>query len=304
MIETTVIVVSYNTRALTLKCLETLYEQTRETEVEVIVFDNASADGSADAVAEAFPQVRLVRSEENLGFAAANNRAAEMAEGKWLLLLNSDTEVWDQAIDRLMGFARANPGNGIYGGRTLFPDGSLNPASCWRQITPWSLFCSATGLTAVLRNVDFFNREAFVGWPRDTVREVDIVVGCFLLIPKDLWMDLGGFDLKYFFYGEEADLCLRARKLGYQPIVTPDATIMHLGGASSSNKAEKIVLLAKARIALIRDHWPKALVPLGVGLYWLWGGLRRLGAQMSGKPELVERWQTVWSSRRDWLQGY
>ncbi|MEM9269456.1 MAG: glycosyltransferase family 2 protein, partial [Pseudomonadota bacterium] len=126
----TVIIVSYNTRDLTLKALETLYANTTRTAFHTVVLDNASGDGSADAIAAAFPQVELIRSEENLGFAKANNVVAAEATTEWLLLLNPDTEVHPNAIDHLMEFALAHPQAGITGGRTVFPDGSLNIASC------------------------------------------------------------------------------------------------------------------------------------------------------------------------------
>ena len=194
-------------------------------EMQIIVVDNASGDGSADAVARAFPQVELVRSAENVGFAAANNRAvAGHARGDWLLLLNPDTEVHETeaggAVDALMDFARARPQAGIWGGRTVFPDGSLNIASCWRRITPWSALCMATGLTAAFPRSELFNPEAMPSWARDSVREVDVVVGCLMLIRRDLWETLGGFDLRYWMYGEEADLCARARARGWRPAVT------------------------------------------------------------------------------------
>ena len=252
----TVIIVSYNTRELTLAALRTLYATTEAIAFHSVVLDNASSDGSADAVAEAFPQVELIRSAENLGFARANNVVAAQTRTDWLLLLNPDTECHAGAVDNLMAFARANPQAGIYGGRTVFPDGRLNIASCWNRITPWSVFCLATGLTAAFPRSTLFDTEAMGSWQRDTVREVDIVVGCFLLIRRDLWERLGGFDLRYFMYGEEADLCLRARRLGFRPMITPDAQIMHLVGAASASKVGTRILVTKARVTLIRDHWP------------------------------------------------
>ena len=192
----TVIIVSYNTRDLTLAALHTLYTTTKATVFRTVVFDNASTDSSAEAVAAAFPQVELIRSAENLGFARANNVVAEASCSDWLLLLNPDTECHAGAVDNLMAFARANPQAGIYGGRTVFPDGRLNIASCWNCITLWSVFCIATGLTAAFPRTALFDPEAMGGWQRDTVREVDIVVGCFLLIRRDLWTRLGGFDLR------------------------------------------------------------------------------------------------------------
>ncbi len=307
--ELTVIIVSYNTKALTLRCLETLFAETQATAMRVVVFDNASADGSADAVAAAFPEVELIRSDENLGFARANNVVAAQATTEWLLLLNPDTEVHDGAVDTLLAFAKANPAAGITGGRTVFPDGSLNIASCWAKITPWSALCQATGLSAIFKRSELFNPEAFGGWQRDSEREVDIVVGCFLMIPRALWDALGGFDLKYFMYGEEADLCLRAARQGYRPRITPEAEIMHLVGASYGSRAEKTAKVAKARATLIRDHWPAWQVPFGLALMWLWAAGRRtatgLLAPLGGQFSTVAgKWRHVWAARADWLAGY
>lgn len=308
--ELTVIVVSYNTRTLTLAALRSLFDTTRATSMRVVLLDNASTDGSADAVAASFPQVEQIRSMENLGFARANNVVGALARTEFLLLLNPDTECHPGAVDNLLAFARANPGSGIWGGRTVFPDGSLNIASCWQRITPWSMFCMAVGLTAAFPRSNIFNSEALGAWKRDSVREVDIVSGCFFLIRRDLWERLGGFDLRYFMYGEEADLCLRARRLGFRPMITPAAQIMHLLGAASISQAHKRVSVAKARVTLIRTHWPAWQVPLGIGLMWLWGGLRfgasraaALFGQESGQKRSAH-WSEVWRRRHEWLQGY
>ncbi len=306
----TVIVISYNTRALTLKCLETLYGTTHATTFRTVVLDNASTDGSVEAIAAAFPQVELIASDENLGFARGNNVVAEAATTEWLLLLNPDTECQTGAVDRLMAFACANPQAGIVGGRTVFPDGSLNIASCWNRITPRSVFMNAVGLTSIFPHSEFCNPEGIGGWQRDSVREVDIVVGCFMLLRRDLWTQLGGFDLKYFMYGEEADLCLRARDLGYRPMITPEAQIMHLVGASSAGvQAKKYAMIAKARMTLIRDHWPAGWVPFGRAMMATWAGSRALAlgalARLTGrKAEAAQKWADIWAARGDWLEGY
>ncbi|MHC0055480.1 glycosyltransferase family 2 protein [Actibacterium sp. D379-3] len=309
--ELTVIIVSYNTRDLTLAALRTLYATTQATPFRTVVFDNDSQDGSADAIAAEFPQVALIRSADNLGFARANNEVAAGADTEWLLLLNPDTECHEGAVDNLMAFARTHPEGGIYGGRTVFPDGRLNIASCWGRITLWSTFCSATGLTAAFPASRLFNPEALCGWDRDSVRQVDVVVGCFLLIRRALWDQLGGFDLRYFMYGEEADLCHRAARLGYRPLITPEAEIMHIVGAASATRPEKQVLLAKARVTLMRDHWTGWKVPLGLALMRGWAGLRLAAskglARLRPGPRSDSRlqlWSEVWRQRADWLQGY
>ena len=124
--ELSILLVNWNTRQLTLECLASVIAETTRTEYEIIVVDNGSSDGSAEAIARAFPHVRLIESRENLGFARATNLQACEARGDKLLLLNTDTVVLDGAIDALMEFSRREPQARIWGGRTLFADGSLN----------------------------------------------------------------------------------------------------------------------------------------------------------------------------------
>ncbi|WP_235865463.1 glycosyltransferase family 2 protein [Alloyangia mangrovi] len=308
--EVSILIVSYNTRALTLKAIETLLDAGGDVLAEVIVYDNASHDGSAEAIREKFPRIHTVASSENLGFAKANNLASRLAHAGMLLLLNPDTETYDNAVANLLAFARRNPQGGIYGGRTVFPDGSLNPGSCCNRISIHSQLCRALYLDKLFPRSGFFNAEAIGNWKRDSERRVDVVVGCFLMIPKALWDRLGGFDLKYFMYGEEADLCHRARALGYTPMVTPEATIMHLVGASTNVRAEKILLVGQARATLIREHWAPWSVPIGLFLLWLWSAVRfffyRLQALVLGRPDLPGRltWDRVWRERNLWLKGY
>ncbi len=306
--EVTVIIVSYNTRDLTVKAVETLLKNAGDVTMRVVVFDNASADGSAEAVAARFPDIEVIAHPENIGFGRANNMVAETATSEWLLLLNPDTETHPDAVENLLKFSKAHPEAGITGGRTVFPDGSLNIASCWRRMTVWSLTSNALGLSKLFPNSDLFNREAFGGWQRDTVREVDIVVGCLLMIPTKLWRELGGFDARYFMYGEETDLCLRARRLGYRPMITPEAQIMHLVGASSSQASDKLVRVARAKASLIRDHWPRWKQPIGLTLLWAWSLIRRWGAELNalvrGRTAPRDKWRAIWQHRGDWLKGY
>lgn len=308
--EVTIIIVSYNTRDLTMTCLETLLACGGDVLAEVVVYDNASQDGSSEAVQARFPGVRTIAATDNIGFAAANNLVAKMAHAPYLLLLNPDTETYDNAIRRLVDFAEAHPEGGIYGGRTFYPDGTLNPFSCLNEISIRSLVNRLLGLDKLISGSEFFNPEQIGGWKRDSVRHVDIVVGCFFLIRTALWHELGGFDLKYFMYGEEADLCHRARRKGYAPLITPDANIMHLVGASTSLRSDKIQLVAQARVTLIRDHWPAWKAPIGIFLLKTWIASRfALSGVMSvfepaGKLELHDTWRRVWTERQTWLAGY
>jgi len=300
----TIIVVSYNTCAMTLACLASVQAETRVTTFELIVLDNASTDGSADAIAAQFPDVRLIRSAENLGFARANNVAAEQARGRCLLLLNPDTVVLRGAIDTLAAFAAARPEAQIWGGRTLFADGSLNPTSCWRAPSLWSVFCVTAGLNYLFPRSPLFNPDAYGGWKRDSERAVDIVTGCFLMLPTALWRRLGGFDLSFVMYGEEIDLCLRAHALGARPRVTPQAEIIHHGGASEKVRGDKMVRLMRSKVSLIDKHWRWPWRPLGLRLFRLWPWTRQIALRLLGRGEDVSAWPEVWRRRAEWIGGY
>lgn len=299
----TVIVISYNTRELTLQAIGSFYRHAPPIAFEMIAVDNNSRDGSADAIAETFPQIRLIRSAENLGFAAANNHAAMFARGRRLLLLNPDTIHLDDATGALWRFAERTPKRGIWGGRTLFPDRSSNPTSCWGRISMWSLFCSTFGLTALMRNSPLFNPEGYGGWDRGNERDVDIVTGCFLMIDRTLWEHLGGFDPTFFMYAEEADLCLRAKRRGAQPGITPQATIVHYGGASEVSTVDKVVKVMRGRTTLIRKHWRRPAVAAAIGMLHVWAAMR-LSVSLAMGRSAREKWRAIWRRRREWITGY
>ncbi len=302
-----ILVISYNTREMTLECLRSVFRETRQATFELIVLDNASVDGSVEAIEQEFgDRVRLIASPDNLGFAAGNNRVADMAIGDYLLLLNPDTVIMDGAINKLIRFAQQYPAAGVWGGRTLFGDGALNRASCWSRQTLWSLFSQAVGLSSLFRHSSLLNPEGIGGWNREGVRQVDIVSGCFLLIRRDLWQRLGGFRPEFFMYGEEADLCLRARAVGAQPMVSSVATIIHYGGASETVRADKMVRLLKAKMLLIRNHFPARTRRLGYALLALWPLSRSLAHRVLvglGRSTTAKQstWQEICARKKEWL---
>lgn len=308
-----IIVVSYNTKDMTLECLESVYRETIETKFELWVYDNDSKDGSADAIAEKYPQVKLIRATNNVGFAMGNNLAIEQVDCEFVLLLNPDTVVLDGAIDKLMAFSKATPYAGIWGGKTLFGDKSLNPNSCFRKMSLWNQFCRAFGLAALFEQSGLFHSEHYGGWRRDTIKKVDIVCGCFLLIKLQLWRDLGGFDKTFFMYAEEADLCLRAKKKGYESMITPDAVIVHYGGGSERVRVDKMVRLISAKVELQKVHWPAWQKPLGRALFRIWVINRIIAYKIATtlgknqKPDhqvALATWSEIWQRRLEWLYGY
>jgi N-acetylglucosaminyl-diphospho-decaprenol L-rhamnosyltransferase len=304
--ELSVMIVAYRNAELTRDCLRSVFEETRAA-IEVIVVDNASGDGTAEMIAAEFPRVRLLALDENIGFARANNLAVEHARAEWLLLLNPDTIVFDGALDSLLRFGREHPGGGLYGGRTLYPDGRLNPSSCWGLPTLWSMLCFATGLSTLRRGSPVFDPESLGGWERDSIREVGVVTGCLLLVHREVWERLGGFDPRFWMYGEDLDLAVRARAAGLRPMITPAATIVHVVGASSPDDGRKMTMVMRARATVMQLHWRPAAAALGTWLLTVGAGLRALAtaaAGVAGRRRRQTVWPAVWARRREWRTGY
>jgi len=305
--EVAIVIVTYNSEAEIGKCLRSVFAQQDSVRQRIIVLDNASTDSTVTVLREEFPDVELIESKTNLGFAAGVNLAASRAEAEYLLLLNPDTIILDHAVDTIFEFARKNPAHGIYGGRIVNSDGSTDPMSCWGQPSLWSMASFALGLTTLFRHNAFFDPESLGSWQRDTIREVGAITGCFLLANAELWRRLDGLDERYFMYGEDVDFARRALSLGFRPILCPEARLLHEGGRSSSTTAHKTLLLYRGKAHLVCTHWHG--VARRVGLIFLVAGvgLRALLAKpFSARRtrEAYERWGAVWMERRHWVRGY
>jgi GT2 family glycosyltransferase len=175
--------------------------------------------------------------------------------------------------------------------------------------TLWSVFCNAFAVCHLFPGSTFFNGESFGGWARDTVREVGMISGCFLLIERTLFECLGGFDPAFFMYGEDADLCARARQLGARPLFTPHAAVVHLG--RQSDTAGKISsYLMGARIELARRLLPpyqawlaERLVVVGVALRRLIYGALCIAVRDGARVEKADAWRFTWNCRHLWRHG-
>jgi hypothetical protein len=303
--DVSVVIVSYNTEELTRRCLRRLLDsRTGDVGFDVTVVDNASADGSADAVAREFPEVRLIRLAVNVGWGRAVNRGAVAGTGGHLLLLNPDTAPVGHPVAELFRFARQHPENGIYTGRTLHADGTDDRYCCWGLPSLRGYAGFATGLSTVFPDSSWANPEGLPGYDRRSVREVPAVSGCCMLIERDLFNRLGGFDPQYFLYSDDIDLCTRAAALGARPVVVPDAAVVHVGGASSSSEGQRVKIL-RGRATYVRRHWSRPRARLAVGLMVAGVGLRAAGGAALGRDRArgVD-WAAVWRARRVWSAGW
>jgi N-acetylglucosaminyl-diphospho-decaprenol L-rhamnosyltransferase len=246
MTDVSVVIVNYESRTLLERCLAALAADVgREASSEVIVVDQASQDGSAAWLAAEHREVRLVALPGNVGFGAGNNRGAEVASGRWLLLLNSDAFVRPGAIDELIRFAESRPAIGVAGPRLVWPDGRLQ-RSCRRFPTVFRLATEYLYLRKLAPRSRALNGFYCGEFAHDEPRRVDWLTGACLLVRRELFERLGGFDESFFLYSEEVDLLYRAAGLGGETWYDPAAEVVHVWGGTAG-RASALTLQEQAR---------------------------------------------------------
>jgi hypothetical protein len=213
--DVSIIVVAWNVRELLGHCLRSVYQETRGIEFEVIYVDNGSVDGSLEMVRQEFPQARIIANKDNKGFIRANNQAIEVANGRYVLLLNSDTIVLENAIAKTLGFADQHPEAAVVGCRVLNPDRTLQE-SCFRFYSTLNMLLDVSWLSRAFPRNKLFGRKIYGGWDYDTTREVDVVVGCFSLVRMAAIRQVGVMDERFFVYGDDIDWCYRFVKAGWK----------------------------------------------------------------------------------------
>lgn len=224
---------------MTRKCLEYIKKYSDGLEVETIVVDNASKDGSADMVLEEFADVKVIKLSENRGFAGGNIPGMKMATGKYVLLLNSDAFIDKDSLKKAVSFMDKNNKTGILGCKLTNPDGSLQPSA--RMLpSPLNKFLIMTGLAHRFPESRFFGRVDFTWWDHSSPKKVGWVVGAFFMIRRETMEEIGYLDDRYFLYFEEIDYCLTARHAGWDVVFYPSTQVVHLGGQSAAKTGLQI----------------------------------------------------------------
>ncbi|MGB6130415.1 MAG: glycosyltransferase family 2 protein [Acidobacteriaceae bacterium] len=234
-VKLSIVILCWNDRRVIADCLRSIFETTHSTELEVIVSDNGSTDGSIEFLRSVYPAVRVIENGRNLRFAKGNNVGIEASRGEYILILNPDTIIHNDTLDKIVSYADRHPEAGAFGCRVLNPDGSYQvsgrPAASFRNEWIAALYLRGLG-----RLHQWFTADSYPGWRGTSERQVDWVSGCFILVRGALLKSLGGFDEQFFYYYEDMDLCRRIGQAGYPILYSPDATITHLGGQSTKTR--------------------------------------------------------------------
>lgn len=252
MAKISIIILSWNTRVLLAQCLDSIEQHRGDIQLEIIIVDNASTDGSQVMLKEKYPQVVLITNMQNVGFAKANNQAMQIARGDYFLLWNSDAFATPGAIQNLLRLAEKEPKAGIVGAQLRNADNSFQ-ASYSPFPNQWRELMILTGLgRAFLRpSYPSLGPEEEKGPQR-----VDYVEGACLLVRRQAFQEVGGLDEGYFMYAEEVDWCYTMAKRGWQVWYQPEARVIHLGGASStSRRTHREADLYRSRIRFFRKHY-------------------------------------------------
>ena len=231
MIDVSAIIVNYNTRHLIERVLISLRESIGSLRLQICIVDNASRDSSAEYIQEQHPDCNFLANTCNVGFGRANNMMASRATGRYILLLNTDAFILKDSLLKSVTYMDTHSDCGILGAKLISEDGELQP-SCRYFPTPWNVFLSRAGLGR------YFPRTTMVDdfdWAHDEARECDWIPGCYYLIRRECFEQIGLFDPLFFLYYEEVDHCRLAKAAGWKVIYFPGAVVVHLGGESAKS---------------------------------------------------------------------
>lgn len=302
-----VVIVTYRSADYIRACLEPIVEALKQFPgAHILLVDNNSGDDITQATAGLSDRLTLVLRDANDGFAAGCHAGASASTADRLLFLNPDAVVAPDAIAALMRTADSHPEAGIVGGRAVLPTGDSDHQSWLGRPTLWSALCFATGASSVFPGSRIFDPESAHEWD-GVALAVPIVSGGMMLVGREVWDELDGFDRTYFLYGEDVDFCLRARRAGWTPVVTREAVYTHDVGSSSAG-SNRLTLVMRGRVTTYLRNYPR---PIGIVAGWLLlagTGLRSVGAGFrppgGRRAHAPAHWQDTWHRRREWRKGW
>jgi GT2 family glycosyltransferase len=237
-VDLSIVIVNWNGRDLLEDCLSSIYARTYRHTIEIIIVDNASTDGSVEMLRGKYPDIRLIVNAENLGFNKANNIGIRQSTGSYILLLNNDTIIEDDAFDRMLDFMEAHPDAGAMGPRVLNADKTFQLQCRRGHLYPGPMVCYMLGLHKIFPKNRLFGHYVQSYIDPDHTHEVDVISGCCFLFRREILDEVGLMDEQFFFYGDDCDYSLRIWQAGWKIYYVHDISIIHLKG-SSVNRQKK-----------------------------------------------------------------
>ncbi|MDW8105332.1 MAG: glycosyltransferase family 2 protein [Armatimonadota bacterium] len=261
-----ILIVNWNTRELLRACLQSLRRYPLSEPMEVWVLDNASPDGSAEMVRTEFPEVHLVASERNLGYAAGNNLLLQQAQGEYLLLLNPDTEVTEGALDTAVRYLREHPDVAALGAKLVYPDGRVQ-RSVRGFPEPEAVMWEYLGLARLFPHSRRFGAYRMTWFTYDQIAEVDQPMGTFLMLSRCAVRAVGLMDERFPIFFNEVDWCYRAKQQGLRMVFHPGVVIIHHGGASTRQVRPQMIWESHRSLQKFYEKHYRHRLPKPV--YWL-----------------------------------
>jgi GT2 family glycosyltransferase len=259
MVDLLIVILSWNVRDLLRQCLESvasgcpLSANHPPLTTEIIVVDNASSDGSVEMVRAEFPAVRLIANQTNRGYTGGNNDGIAAATGRYVMILNPDTRVLNDALAAMVAYADAHPDVGVVGPQLLNPDGSVQ-SSRRRFPTLMTGLFESTWLQPLAPR-DVLRRYYVLDQPDDAIQEVDWLFGACFLVRRTVIQQVGALDEDFFMYSEEMDWCYRIRQAGWKVVYLPEAQVIHYGGKSSDQvAAQRHIYFQTSKVRYFRKH--------------------------------------------------
>jgi len=229
-------IVTYQVKDYLRGCLESLLKYPPERLYEVIVADNRSTDGTIEMLQREYPFVHIIQSDGNEGYAKPMNRALRLAQGRYVVQLNPDTQIFEGTFDKLMNFMDANPQVGICTPKVLNRDGTLQKQCRRSEARPWDTIAYFSGLSRFFPRSRLFGGYLQSFYDEDQIHPVQAVSGSCMVIRREVIEQIGYLDESFFAYQEDTDYCMRARKAGWQIYYVPTAQIIHYGGKGGSRQ--------------------------------------------------------------------
>ena len=238
--DVSVIIVNYNTKELTMNCIKSVYSSKTQYSYEIIVVDNDSSDGSADSINRFYPEVKLIENKSNIGFGRANNQAAGIAKGRYLYVLNSDTTIENDVIERVVSYGDSNQSVGVIGTKVINPDGKLQE-NFYKSPSFLSELVFFTG--SIIKSLNWFpfHLNKYKKYPLNKPFEVDTIAGCSMFIKRKVYEATGLFDEKFFMYYEDSEFCYRARQHGFKNVYFPEVVVTHNHMGSGKDERQKFI---------------------------------------------------------------